>query len=245
MRIARKRLVFPLLVSLILLVGFARPVYAAGITFVTSATATGANLVATTAAISVNSADTVVASAGAQAGSVVFTDSESDTPTLVNTEVDSGVSVFEQMSYFTVATTSTTYTVTATFTGGTSGRNTLVILVYSGVIGVGSNAVNTGSSTAPNVGLTTARSIDYAVAGFSWRGASADCTTGLVGNDRNIQASGGSASRITSSGFDNTGSTSVTNTECLAASSAWVAIAVDLKGSVAYTQTLTASLTMT
>src|SRR6201993_4341563 len=114
----RKRAIFTLLISLCLLVGFAKPVYAAPITFVTSVTATGANLVATTGALSVNAADTIVATAGAQGGSVVFTDSESNTPILVNTEVDTGSSVFEQMSYFTVATTSTTYTVTATFTGG-------------------------------------------------------------------------------------------------------------------------------
>src|SRR5712691_8341461 len=176
----RKRVIFPLLISLFLLVGFVRPGYAAPITFVTSATAAGAAFVATTPTISVSAGNTVVAIAGAQAGSVVFTDSESDTPTLVNTEVDSGVSVFEQMSYFTVATTSTTYTVTATFTGGQSGRNTLVVQVYRGVLGVGGNAINTGSSTAPSVVLTTAFSADYAVAGFSWRGNGADCTTGLV-----------------------------------------------------------------
>ena len=93
MRNPRKRVMFPLLISLFLLVGFARPVYAAPITFVTSATATGANLVATTGTLSVNAADTVVATAGAQGGSVVFTDSESDTPTLVNTVVDGGVTV--------------------------------------------------------------------------------------------------------------------------------------------------------
>ncbi|TMI29178.1 hypothetical protein E6H28_07010 [Candidatus Bathyarchaeota archaeon] len=242
MRIHRKRLVFGFLISLFLLVGFVRPAFAAGVTFVTSATNAGANFVATTAAVSVNAGDTVVAIGGAQSGSVVFTDSESDTPTLVNTEVDGGATIFEQMSYFTVATTSATYTVTATFSGGTSGRNSLVVLVYRGVTSVGSNAINTGSSISPSVVLTTARSSDYAVAGFSWGGNSGDCTTGLVGNDRALVASGGSTSRVTGSGFDKTGSTSVTNTECLGTSSAWVAIAVDLTGNVASTQSLSASV---
>src|ERR1700756_3108575 len=244
MRNPRKRVVFTLLISLCLLVGVAKPVYAAPITFVTSVTATGPNLVAPPGELGVNAADTVVATAGAQGGSVVFTDSESNTPILVNTEVDAGSSVFEQMSYFTVATASTTYTVTATFTGGQTGRNTLVVQVYRGVASVGGNAVNTASSTTPNVVLTTAASGDYAVAGFSWRGNTADCTAGLVGNDRNIQASTGTGTRITTSGFDNTGSTSVTNTECLGGSVAWVAIAVDLRSTVAYAQSLTASVGM-
>src|SRR3989442_5841871 len=242
MRNHRKRLVFSFLISLFLLVGLVMRAFGAGINFVPSATNAGANFVATTAAVSVNAGDTVVAIGGAQSGSVVFTDSESDTPTLVNTEVDGGATIFDQMSYFTVATTSATYTVTATFSGGTSGRNSLVVLVYRGVTSVGSNAINTGLSTSPSVVLTTATSSDYAVAGFSWRGTSGDCTTGLVGNDRALVASASSSSRVTSSGFDNTGSTSVTNTECLGASSAWVAITVDLKGSVAYTQSLPASL---
>src|SRR5437879_833741 len=167
MRNHRKRLVFSFLISLFLIVCFVRPAFAA--VFVTSATNAGANFVATTTAVSVNAGDTVVAIGGAQSGTVVFTDSESDTPTLVNTEVDGGATIFEQMSYFTVATTSATYTVTATFSGGTSGRNSLVVLVYRGVTSVGSNAINTGLSTSPSVVLTTATSSDYAVAGFSWR----------------------------------------------------------------------------
>src|SRR5256712_6967251 len=161
MRNHRKRLVFSFLISLFLLVGFVRPAFAAGITFVTSATNAGANFVATTAAVSVNAGDTVVAIGGAQSGSVVFTDSESDTPTLVNTEVDSGATIFEQMSYFTVATTSATYVVTATFSGGTSGRNSLIVLVYGGGTRVGSKAIITGSRWNPAGVFTTPTTNQY------------------------------------------------------------------------------------
>src|SRR3989454_4719733 len=182
MRNHRKRLVFSFLISLFLLVGFVRPAFAAGITFVTSSTNAGTNFVATTTAVSVNAGDTVVAIGGAQSGTVVFADSESDTPTLVNTEVDSGATIFEQMSYFTVATTSATYTVTATFSGGTSGRNSLIVLVYGGGTSVGSNAISTGSKKSPSVVLTTATTSDYAVAGFSWGGYSGGLTQGLLGN---------------------------------------------------------------
>src|SRR5437016_4029151 len=129
----QKRLTFALLISLFILVGFAKPAYAVPISFVTSQIATGD--VSTTPTMSVNAGDTVIAIAGAQAASVALTDSESNSPTLVNTKVDSGATVFEQMSYFTVATTSTTYTVTATFSCGgcTANRNSLVVLVYRGV----------------------------------------------------------------------------------------------------------------
>ncbi|HZD12270.1 MAG TPA: hypothetical protein VE177_01965, partial [Candidatus Binatus sp.] len=219
MRNPGKRSIFLFMISIFILAGFVRPAYAA-ITLVGSAIGTG-DVSASAPAISVSAGDTVVAIAGAQTGSVVFSDSETDTPTLVTTQADSGTTVFEQMSYFTVATTSTTYTVTATFTCGScsaANRNALVVLVYRGVTSVGSNVATTGSSTNPSVVLTTAASGDYAVAGFSWRGNTADCTTGLVGNDRNIQPSAGSASRVTASGFDNTGSTSVTNAECLSTS---------------------------
>src|SRR6266852_8389201 len=107
----RKRLIFAFLIPIFLLAGSVRPAYASTITFVTSATAAGnggAPDQAQIAQISVNAGDTVVVTGGAQnGGSVVFSDSESDTPTLVNTKTDNA-NVFEQMSYFTVATTSTT-----------------------------------------------------------------------------------------------------------------------------------------
>ncbi|HZD12574.1 MAG TPA: hypothetical protein VE177_03530, partial [Candidatus Binatus sp.] len=131
------------MISMFLLAGAARPVYASN-AFVTSNTAASTASPVSITAISVNAGNTVIAIAGATGGSVVFSDSETDTPTLVNTEVDSGLTVFEQMSYFTVATTSTTYTVTATYSGGST-RNTLVVLVYSGVTSIGNNAVSTGS----------------------------------------------------------------------------------------------------
>src|SRR3989442_3942765 len=87
MRNHRKRLVFSFLISLFLLVGFVRPAFAAGITFVTSATNAVANFVATTAAVSVKAGDTVVAIDGAQSGTGVFTGMGSGTPTLLNTTV--------------------------------------------------------------------------------------------------------------------------------------------------------------
>src|SRR5437899_11053647 len=105
MRNHRKRLVFSFLISLFLLVGFVRPAFAAGVTFVTSATNAGANVVATTAAVSVNAGDTVVAIGGAQRGSVVFSDSESITRTLVNTKVDGGATIFQHMSFVPECTT--------------------------------------------------------------------------------------------------------------------------------------------
>src|SRR3989475_7239420 len=182
MRNHRKRLVFSFLISLFLLVGFVRPAFAAGITFVTSSTNAGTNFVATTTAVSVNAGDTVVAIGGAQSGTVVFADSESDTPTLVNTEVDSGATIFEQMSYFTVATTSATYVVTATFSGGTSGRNSLIVLVYGGVTSVGSNAISTGSSTSPSVVFTNPKTSDYSGLGFRWRRKNGECNTSRVGH---------------------------------------------------------------
>src|SRR2546428_6816796 len=90
MRNHRKRLVFSFLISLFLLVGFVRPAFAAGITFVTSATNAGANFVATTAAVSVNAGDTVVAIGGAQSRSHVFDDNGPPHPDPVNTG-DAGV----------------------------------------------------------------------------------------------------------------------------------------------------------
>src|SRR3989442_7608850 len=98
MRNHRKRLVFSFLISLFLLVGFVRPAFAAGITFVTSATNAGANFVATTAAVSVNAGDTVVAIGGAQSGNVVFNGSGSDSPTPVNTGIDGCGTNLELMS---------------------------------------------------------------------------------------------------------------------------------------------------
>src|SRR2546427_10117263 len=106
MRNHRKRLVFSFLISLFLLVGFVRPAFAAGITFVTSSTNAGTNFVATTTAVSVNAGDTVVAIGGAQNGTVVLAGRGSGTPTLRNTAVDSGATIFEQMSDFHVPTTS-------------------------------------------------------------------------------------------------------------------------------------------
>src|SRR2546428_10557103 len=106
MRNHRKRLVFSFLISLFLLVGFVRPAFAAGITFVTSATNAGANFVATTAAVSVNAGDTVVAIGGAQNGRVVFTHCEIDSPTLVKTEVYCGVNNFLQILYISIGTRS-------------------------------------------------------------------------------------------------------------------------------------------
>src|SRR2546425_5934290 len=94
MRNHRKRLVFSFLISLFLLVGFVRPAFAAGITFVTSSTNAGTNFVATTTAVSVNAGDTVVAIGGAPNGNVVFADSESYTPTLINTQGDHGGNIF-------------------------------------------------------------------------------------------------------------------------------------------------------
>src|SRR2546428_5318570 len=87
MRNHRKRLVFSFLISLFLLVGFVRPAFAAGITFVTSATNAGANFVATTAAVSVNAGDTVVAIGGAPSGSLGFTRNGSGNPPPGNTQV--------------------------------------------------------------------------------------------------------------------------------------------------------------
>src|SRR5256712_10979161 len=105
MRNHRKRLVFSFLISLFLLVGFVRPAFAAGITFVTSATNAGANFVATTAAVRVNAGDTVVAIGGDPSGSAEFTCRENDTPTLINTEVVGGGTIFAQNSDYTIAST--------------------------------------------------------------------------------------------------------------------------------------------
>src|SRR2546422_5808049 len=94
MRNHRKRLVFSFLISLFLLVGFVRPAFAAGITFVTSSTNAGTNFVATTTAVSVNAGDTVVAIGGGQNGNLVFADSEFCNPTLVKTQGGKGGNIF-------------------------------------------------------------------------------------------------------------------------------------------------------
>src|SRR3989442_7700891 len=84
MRNHRKRLVFSFLISLFLLVGFVRPAFAAGITFVTSSTNAGTNFVATTTAVSVNAGDTVVAIGGGPKWNGLFARSETDNPTPIN-----------------------------------------------------------------------------------------------------------------------------------------------------------------
>ncbi|MCI4353380.1 MAG: hypothetical protein L3K14_08400, partial [Thermoplasmata archaeon] len=187
----------------------------------------------TTASLSVNAGDVVVALAGYQptTSSVTFSDSEGDTFSLVNTAADSGATVAEQMSTATVASTSSTYTVTAAFAGNPA-RTTLDVLVYrasSGTLSIGTNAIATATSAAPSVSVTANSASDFVVAGFSWRGGATDLTTGLTGNDRVEHPSAGGGSQVAASGFDNTGGGSVTNTESISASSAWVAVGVDVK----------------
>ncbi|MCI4360029.1 MAG: hypothetical protein L3J95_06440, partial [Thermoplasmata archaeon] len=202
------------------------------ISLVTTGSATGTTPIAT-ASLSVNSGDVVVAIAGWQptTASVTFSDSQTNTFSLVNTEVDSGATVKEQMSTATVSATSSTYTVTATFAGAPT-RTTLDVLVYrgsGGSLSIGSNAIATASSTAPSVSVATTSTSDFVVAAFSWRGGATDQTTSLTGNDQVEILSAGTNSRISTSGFDNTGGGTVTDTESISASSAWAAIGLDLK----------------